>query len=157
MRYFWNALPVSGLVLFSACCNPAPSDSAEQVEAPEFSVLANGDSGSLAEGTVVTARSQEQFKALWKQLNVHRQPAAALPDAEWSWDELMVVGVVLGERPTAGYGVAITGLTPEGEGWLVHATETRPAPGSVQPTVITNPFQLIVTTSRPGSVRVEFD
>ena len=73
---------------------------------------------------------------LWKEHD--SRPA---PDVDFS--RSIVVGVFLGTRPTAGYGVTITAVTSKAGGATVDYVEQKPAPGRMTAQVLTSPFHLV--------------
>jgi hypothetical protein len=100
--------------------------------------LAKGNqSGMRGEGYFV-ARTQEEWLALWKEHASSQIPPPPAPQVGWA--SQMVIGVVLGQRPSAGYGVAFTALD-RGPGKLIaRVKEMRPDPKSPQAAVMTRPF-----------------
>ena len=55
----------------------------------------------------------------------------------------MVVGVFLGGRPTAGYGVEIVGVREEHGALVVEYGETRPPAARITAQVLTAPYHLV--------------
>ena len=68
------------------------------------------------------------------------------------WSRNMVIAVNLGSRPSGGYAVAIDRVMRKGSHWIVHARETRPAPGSLQTAMLTSPFDCVATPRFEGKV-----
>ena len=88
----------------------------------------------------------------------------------------MVVGVLLGLRRTGGYSVVIErvtfqpdtgklgagkldvgkpgGMDARGGSMVVHATETRPAPGAMLIQALTQPYHLVTIPAKSGPVRL---
>ena len=63
--------------------------------------------------------------------------SATYSDDSW----FLVVG--LGKRPTAGFGLRVLELEPEGDTLVVVAQEVCPPPGAMVAMVLTNPWVLI--------------
>ena len=57
---------------------------------------------------------------------------------------LLVVGVFLGTRPTAGFDVEVTGATIRGDEAVVRFVEQRPAPDAVLAQVVTSPYHFVL-------------
>ena len=97
----------------------------------------------------VTARSTEEWAKLWREHAGERDR----PSVDFGRD--MVVGVFLGSRPTAGFGVQIVGAREDHGTLVVQYRETRPPGGSVAAQVLTSPYQLVTLPKRTGDVRFE--
>jgi hypothetical protein len=67
----------------------------------------------------------------------------------------MMVGVFIGNRPTAGYRVEIAGVRRDGDALIVSWREVAPAPDAVVNQVVTTPFALAAVTRHEGPVRFE--
>ena len=99
----------------------------------------------VAEETTVVATTQAEWEALWAR--VTKPPPSALPD------DTIAVGIFLGQRRTAGYGVEIVAAAPSGAGFTVVYAERKPAGPVLM--MITFPY-LIRLFPDPGlPVRVE--
>ena len=62
----------------------------------------------------------------------------------------MVVGVFLGSRPTAGFGVEIVSAREEQGALVVRYRETRPAADAIAAQVLTSPYHLVAVPKRGG-------
>jgi PrcB C-terminal len=101
-----------------------------------FAMLAQGTNSQITEARQVVVRTADEWQTLWK-----AHGATAAPPVDFS--KSMVVGVFLGERNSAGYGVQITSVRQTPDAIVVEYRERRPAPGSMTAQVITSPFQLV--------------
>ena len=97
----------------------------------------------------VTVRTPEEFATLWKSHANDRK----MPEVDFTSN--MVVGIFLGSRPTAGYGVEIVSAQPEGGALVVKYKETRPSRGMMTAQVLTSPFHLVAVPKFDGQVRFE--
>jgi hypothetical protein len=97
----------------------------------------------------VTVRSAAEFATLWKSHAADRK----MPDVDFTSN--MVVGIFLGSRPTAGFGVEIVSAQPEGGALVVKYKETRPSRDAISAQVITSPFHLVAVPKVEGAVRFE--
>jgi hypothetical protein len=110
------------------------------------------DSGQNSPSTAarqVVARSAQEWESLWRSVS----PTRAMPAVDFSKD--MVVGVFLGQRPTAGYGVQIVRTREDRGNLIVDYRETRPPAGTMSAQVITAPYQIATVPKFAGEVRFE--
>ena len=113
-----------------------------------FTTVALETTSGVEEPRTVVVRTETEWKALWAE---HRaqQPA---PPVDFS--RLAVVGVFLGTRPTAGYGVRIVSVEGGDGRATVSYVEEQPASGTLVAQVLTSPAHLVTI---PASLRsVEF-
>jgi hypothetical protein len=66
-----------------------------------------------------------------------------------------MVGVFLGNRPSAGYRVEVAGVRRDGDALVVSWREVTPAPGATVSQTVTTPFALAAVTRHDGPVRFE--
>jgi hypothetical protein len=97
----------------------------------------------------VAIRTPEEWTALWQEHAANR-PAPVI-----DFTREMVIGVFLGTRNSAGYGVEIVGVQKDGAGAVVKYRETSPARGMMTAQVITSPYHLVVVPKTEGAVRFE--
>jgi hypothetical protein len=97
----------------------------------------------------VTVRTPAEFTTLWKSHAADRK----MPDVDFNSN--MVVGIFLGSRPTAGFGVEIVSAQPDGGALVVKYKETRPSRDAISAQVITTPFHLVAVPKFEGTVRFE--
>ena len=98
----------------------------------------------------VTARTVDEWDALWKQHGSGR----ARPSVDFSKE--VVAAVFLGSRPSAGFNVQIIGARQDGTALVVSYKETRPAPDALTAQVITSPYH-IVAISKGSTTDVKFE
>ncbi|MHB9025638.1 MAG: protease complex subunit PrcB family protein [Armatimonadota bacterium] len=66
-------------------------------------------------------------------------------DAPWiNFGRFMVVGILLGEKPTTGYGVTIVSVAPDNDQVVVHYRLQTPAPGAAVDQTATSPYAIAV-------------
>ena len=72
-----------------------------------------------------------------------------------AFDQTMVVGVFVGNRPTTGYRVEIAGVRKDGEALVVEWREVPPAAGATVNATVTTPFAVAGVTAprRPRALR----
>lgn len=97
----------------------------------------------------VVVRDQAAWAALWREHAPERTPPAV------DFARTMVVGVFLGSRPTASYGVTITRVRRENGEIVVSYREDRPPPGAMVAQILTSPFHLVRVERAEGRVRFE--
>jgi hypothetical protein len=97
----------------------------------------------------VVVRSADDWEALWRAHGRGR----VMPAVDFS--QQMVLGVFLGSRPTAGYGVEIVSADVNDGTLVVRYRETRPRSDSITAQVITSPFHLVAVPKTDGEVKFE--
>jgi hypothetical protein len=137
---------VDRLVQFSVQDAPA---SRMRESASDVRTLDKGDISFTDSARQVTARTEAEWAAIW------RQHAANRPEPTVDFSREMVVGVFLGSRPTAGNGVQIVGTRVDQGALVVEYRERRPARGDVTAQVVTSPYHLVALPVRQGAVRFE--
>jgi hypothetical protein len=111
--------------------------------------VAAGSMSAASDPRQVVARTDAEWDALWKAHGA--QQAKPRVDLKTR----MVVAVFLGSRPTAGYGVEITGARVDGNVLVVLYLERMPPPGAITAQVMTSPFHIAAVPRHEGSVRFE--
>jgi hypothetical protein len=123
---------------------------AAQADATAPRVLDRGDRSQIMSAREAVARTIEEYDALWRLHLPTRQPAAV------DFSKEMVVGVFLGSKPTAGYGVTIVSAATEGNVLHVRYRETSPPSDAITAQVITHPYQ-IVAIPKSAATDVKFE
>lgn len=114
-----------------------------------LSVLA---SGSQSQNPVTAAktqiiRSDSEWQSFWTQ---HRGPNAPSVD----FKKNTVVAVFAGQKPTGGYGIAMTGVKRNSQGEIeVEYKESSPPAGGFQITVLTYPYQIASINSSGDTIK----
>lgn len=122
---------------------------AAQTMAPPFRVVDKGPRSGIQTARQVVIRTAAEWADLWR---VH---AANRERPTIDFDREMVVGVFLGTRPTAGYGVEITGIEEQDGVRVVRYRETIPPRDAITAQVLTSPFVLVTIPKAAGDVRFE--
>ena len=112
-----------------------------------FSTIAKGDVSGQQTSKQVTVRTEAEWKALWKD----HAPAAEIPVIDFS--KTMVVGVFLGSKPSAGYGVEIVGVHIQEQELVVEYVQKQPARGTIAAQMLTEPYHLVTVPKHAGPVR----
>jgi hypothetical protein len=131
---------------FALLQSPAP---AIPMKAIPLKTIDAGTESQIEEARQLTARSAEEWATLWRQHSWDRER----PSVDFARD--MVVGVFLGSRPTAGFGIQIVSAREDRGALIVQYRETRPPSGSLTAQVLTSPYQLVALPKRAGDVRFE--
>ena len=109
-----------------------------------------GTQSRVEAARTVVVSSEEEWAKLWR---VHA-PDKPLPPVDFSRE--MVVGVFLGTKPTAGYGVQIVGTREEpSDSFVVRYRVASPPLGAMTAQVITTPYHLVAVPKRAGEVKFE--
>lgn len=108
-----------------------------------------GPMSGVHEPKQVVARTAEEWAALWGSLPVKR------PMPKVTFESTMIAALFLGDRPTAGYGVEITGVGRDGETLVLTYEERAPVPGSTNGQMITTPYVVVGVPMHAGPVRFD--
>ena len=111
--------------------------------------IAHGPLSNGATARESVARSPEEWGALWASLPTKQ----AAPQV--AFDQMMVVGVFVGNKPTTGYKVEITGARIDGDALVIEWREVPPAEGSSVNATVTTPFAVAGVERHDGPVRFE--
>jgi len=101
-----------------------------------------GQYGDIVEGTQTVLRDEEVYASFWKRLHADRRSVPERPRVDF--DEEVVVAVVLGQRSSGGYSVAIDEALANDAGSqiLVRFTETVPGDECGVTQALTSPYVL---------------
>lgn len=112
-----------------------------------FTNIAKGDASGQQTSRQVTVRTPAEWQALWKD----HSPDGKMPAVDFNSN--MVIGVFLGSRPSAGYGVEIVGVRTQAKDLIVEYIEKQPGRDMMTAQILTEPFHLVAVAKRPGPVR----
>lgn len=126
---------------------PVPTPTPPPGGRVNFTVLASGTNASVTASAVQVATTQAAVNALYSRA-YGRQ--TGIPDAPSLTGNDTVVGVFLGQRPTGGYGVRVTGASSQGGVLTLTVAVTAPGPGSLTTQALTSPWTIVRV---PGSYR----
>jgi hypothetical protein len=116
---------------------------------PPVRSLDKGVRSEVSAPRQVTVRDAKEWAALWRAHGSKK----ALPAVDFSRE--MVVGVFMGERPTAGFAVEIVGCREAGNGVTVQYREKVPDRDDITAQVIVSPYHLAAIPRRTGAVMFE--
>jgi len=94
------------------------------------------------------------WQAMWSALGRNQLPAQEAPTVDFQRE--LIALVTLGEKPTGGFGVRVSGLRDDGDRWILEAEEVEPASGSMQVQMLTSPFDLVRLQRTSLPIEVEF-
>lgn len=114
--------------------------------APALRTLGKGPMSAIDERRQVTIRSAAEWAALWKE-NGASEPVPAV-----DFSREMVVGVFLGSRPTAGYGVEIVRAIGNTAALIVEYVEATPSRDAITAQILTAPYHLAAVPKHDGTV-----
>ena len=137
----WSAICLSLVCAAVAVAAQAPK--------PGFTTIAKGDASGQQLAKQVTVRSAAEWKALWKE----HSPTEKMPEIDFT--KSMVVGIFLGSKPSAGYGVEIVNVRTQDAALVVEYVQTQPAKGTMAAQILTEPFHLVSVPIHSGTVRFE--
>ena len=113
---------------------------------PAVRTVGKGPVSAIEQPRQVTVRSAAEWEALWKENGAN----APLPAVDFSRE--MVVAVLLGRRPTAGYGVEIVRIVGNGGALVVEYVETAPSRDTITAQILTSPYHLAAIPKSEGAV-----
>jgi protease stability complex PrcB-like protein len=113
---------------------------------PSIRTVGKGPMSAIDEPRQVAVRSAAEWGTLWKENGAN----APLPAVDFSRE--MVVGVFLGSRPTAGYGVEIVRGIGNAGALVIEYVETRPSRDSVTAQILTSPYHLAAMPKHDGTI-----
>jgi len=110
-------------------------------------------SGILRKGEVAIY-SQREFNSLWHRVYAMRIDAPLAPEVDF--EKFFIAAAFMGNMPTGGHSINITGATFDGKTLFVHLHVTRPAPGSFVTQQFTQPYSIAVIPKPEEKFKVEF-
>ena len=141
------------LVLVLAALLPMSPMSATSQTAPTpppaVRTVVKGPMSGIEEPRQAAVRSAAEWSALWKT----HDPGGERPPVDFSRE--MVVGVFLGSRPTAGYGVEIVRAVGNSATLVVEYVETAPSREAITAQILTAPYHLAAIPQHGGEVRFQ--
>ncbi len=140
-------LCASAALLVLGACRSAPSGG------DGFRTIAIGYETGIADGTVRTARNEKEWAALWREHTSMQLPRSDAPTIDFSKE--MVVCVLAGQKPTAGYGIEVLDARFDGKAMLLGTRQTQPAEDAIVPQVVTRPYHMIATPFTNATFRIE--
>ena len=117
-----------------------------QTAPPPLRTVGKGPMSAIDRPRQVTVRSAAEWGALWKENGAN----APLPAVDFTRE--MVVGVFVGTRPTAGYGVEIVRAIGNSSTLVVEYVEAAPSRDTITAQVLTAPYHLAAIPKRDGTV-----
>jgi len=101
-----------------------------------------GQYGDIVEGTQTVLRTEEAYASFWERLHADRSSVPERPSVDFGEEE--VVAIVLGQRPSGGYSVAIDEVLANDAGSqiLVRFTEAVPGDECGVTLALTSPYVL---------------
>ena len=116
-----------------AACTSLGTTSAQTGVMQENSATTTEWKGQLslvAKETSIAAAAQVEWEELWRK--VGSEPPATLPD------DSIAIGIFLGQRPTAGYGISILSAAKQDGSFVVAYRENKPSGAAAM--VLTYPY-----------------
>ena len=107
-----------------------------------FRPLLHGNQSGIASTSVLVARDETQWRALWSQHSARALPPPEAPAVDFAKD--MVVCVCIGNRPTAGWSVKVERAVKEHDTLWLDVREKAPAEDALVAQMLTNPFEMVL-------------
>jgi hypothetical protein len=96
-----------------------------------------------------TVRTASEWTSLWHAHSWDR------PEPAIDFSREMVVGVFMGSRPTAGFGIEIVGYRDSGDGVIVQYRETMPDRDTLTAQILVSPYHFVAIPRHAGAVTFE--
>jgi len=114
-----------------------------------------GQYGDIVEGTQTVLRDEEAYASFWERLHADRSSVPERPPVDF--DEEVVVAIVLGQRPSGGYSVAIDEVLANDAGGRIQVqfTETVPGDGCLATAALTSPYVLATVEAQEADFTFE--
>jgi hypothetical protein len=140
-------LAAVALIAVTAChSTPSGSDG--------FRTVAIGYETGLVDGPLRIARNEREWGDLWREHTSTQVPAPPAPMIDFSKE--LVVCVLAGQKPTAGYGIEVVDADFDGKAMVLGVRETKPAADAIVPQVVTRPYHMIATPMTNASFRIDW-
>jgi hypothetical protein len=111
-----------------------------------FTTVAGGGDSQIESARTAVVRTPAEWSALWKD----HAPGITPPAVDFQTS--MVIAVFAGTRPSAGYSVEIVTIDATGEQIAVTYRERAPRPDEMVAQMLTQPYHIVRTPTRPGKV-----
>jgi hypothetical protein len=119
--------------LLAGCESGTPPETRAGVVVPVMREY-KGQQAPFPDRQFLVVQRPEAWAALWE----GRQAPAV------DFTQQTVLGVAMGQQPTAGYGVAISDVRATGQEIVAYVNEQRPQPSDVVAQVVTYPYDFVV-------------
>ncbi len=142
------------MMILTACAN---SNTGGNGMEPEIETLSRGSMGGFAtaERGEEIIRSNDEFRALWQRMhNDIQQEDAGLPEVDFSRN--VVVAVMMGEMPSSGYTIRVTGIEQHDDHVKLSVMRTEPGPTCMNLTVITTPHHIVKIPNYEKEIRFDY-
>jgi hypothetical protein len=114
-----------------------------------MTVIANDMMSQVESAKQSVARTAAEWTALWREHSGESKP----PTVDLA--SRTVVAVFLGSRPTAGFGVEITGTRRVNGALIVEWSERRPGGGDILAQVLTSPATIVSIPKFAGEIKFQ--
>ena len=105
-----------------------------------FQTIAKGYRSGVRAPLQAVVRTQNEWDTLWRKHSSVDATVAPLPVIDF--DNQMVVGLFLGDKPTGGYDVEVLGAERTDDALMIYYREKNPPAGSMLTQALTQPFHI---------------
>ena len=117
------------------------------LQAGSVETIGRDNMSNVEDAKQAVARTPAEWAALWR---LHAGEQAPLPPIDFT--KRTVLAVFLGSRPSAGYGVDVSGTKQAGKVLVVEWREHAPKPGNIAAQVMTAPSHLVSIPKFDGEI-----
>ncbi len=155
---FAGTLILAIFVLTFCADRPTEKTMESEYEEPEYLTLETisqeymGYPLMIEEPMLRVIRTQEELSELWE-LPSSRIDKPEIPEIDFSRNMLLVAA--MGEQPTSGYSIEITGAELKDDEWVFSVREAKPGESCMNLMVITTPHHMAVVPKSNKDVKFE--
>ena len=107
----------------------------------DFETVEKGVYSGISQEKNLVSDSESEFRDIWNDIHLNRSEVPEIPEVDFKIKN--IAAVFMGQKPTGGYAVNITGIE-YGSGVLsVHYEYKEPSPGSMLTQAFTSPFHIV--------------
>jgi hypothetical protein len=157
---FYSFIVILSFGFMIASCGNSENMPGSGMSGSEMQTLSKGAmTGTDAEASEHVIRDQASFRSFWNELSGEFVNDGNVPEVDF--DTFMVIGVMMGQKPSSGYDISIESASvqeDEDEDTLqLSVVRTEPGPNCMNMTVITHPHHIIKIRKYEGDVAFEYE
>lgn len=115
-----------------------------------FTTIVSGDRCGVPHALFARIDGQERWEELWRTHANRSIPRPATPAVDFERE--VVLALVLGQRPSAGYRLEVTSVREEGGTLVVEAREVEPLADALHAAVVSTPFHFVRVPRTEGGI-----
>ena len=135
--------------LWVACVTAAGCFAGAADENQGLRDLGRGQRSGVRKAEQLVIQTPEAWQKLWAEHTAKVEPRPPLPNVDFNRE--MVIAVFMGEKPTGGYSIQVTGVKASENALTVTYRTKQPPPDAIVTQALTQPFHFVAVpkSSRP--------